>query len=362
MKILHVITTINLGGAENHLSELVRQQVLAGHDVKIVYLKGNHYWKSFFNNLSVDSYCLEIESYFFLYRFFKLKKILKNFYPDIVHAHMPPAELVTRLALIFDKKTKFVISKHNDEPFAPKIKNLFLANWVGLRASKIICISDAVLNYMKQWANPKLSNRLVRVYYGIDLARFSKEEKKMELRENSEFVVGTVARLMPQKSLDTLIKAFAVTLSKKPNALLVLVGIGPLETQLKKLASDLGISSSVRWLGARDDVPSILKSLDVFVLPSIYEGFGLVLLEAMSCRVPIIASNVSAIPEVLNHGQCGLLFKPKDVVELSHCIDNFLTSENRENYLNAAWVRVRETFDSQIMAKNTENIYFEILR
>ena len=123
---------------------------------------------------------------------------------------------------------------------------------------------------------------------------------------NSEFIVGTVARLTPQKDLPTLLKSFSIVSDKMPNALLVVIGVGPEFKSLMSLAYDLGISNNLVWVGKTSKIPEYLSIFDVFVLTSIYEGFGLVLAEAMVASRPIVASNNSAIPEVIGAEHPGL--------------------------------------------------------
>jgi glycosyltransferase involved in cell wall biosynthesis len=115
-----------------------------------------------------------------------------------------------------------------------------------------------------------------------------------------------------------LLEAFSLFLKAVPGAELVIVGVGPLEAELKKMTLGLGIENRVRWLGKRSDVPAVMKSFDVFALTSIYEGFGLVLLEAMAAGIPVVASRVSAIPEVLDNGNCRIQSKivsPKTLLQ-----------------------------------------------
>lgn len=361
MRILHVITTINLGGAENHLFDLASEQKKQGHEILIVYLKGDHFWRSALNAMGIDTSCLGITSYLLLPKFLGLKKVICDFEPDLVHAHMPPAELVTRLALIFDRQIPLVISKHNDEPFAPFIKNFLLPNWVVRRASKVICISTAVERYVSNWISPSQIEKLEKIYYAVNLEKFENVVPAQDFRSKADFVIGTVARLAPQKSLQTLLKAFSIFHKGNPASQLVIVGTGGLESELKKMSQDLQIADNVIWAGKRSDIPAVLKAFDVFVLPSIYEGFGLVLLEAMAAGTAIVASNVSAIPEVLDGGRCGLLFPARDAQMLVHCLNELRGQEKRQELVTRGKERVKAFFSVKKMAQATDGLYRRVI-
>ena len=149
------------------------------------------------------------------------------------------------------------------------------------------------------------------ILYGIPMDSASCLESQNEVdlgfRKNSEpFVVGTIGRLVPQKDFPTLLRAFSLVLHEKPNASLVIIGDGAEKDALSELAQNLSIANKVFWVGKTSNVYAYLSRMDVFVLSSIYEGFGLVLVEAMVGGVPIVASRNSAIPEVLGDNHPGL--------------------------------------------------------
>jgi glycosyltransferase involved in cell wall biosynthesis len=282
---------------------------------------------------------------------------------------MPPAELYSRVAILFlNKRIAFVISKHNDEPFFRGFGNAALGSWVANRAQKVIAISDSVNAYMR--SNLCLrKEKLITVRYGLDCSKYSKVKPsviktlKAELSGSSDsFLIGTVARLVPQKALHVLLEAFAIYKSKSSfPAMLVLVGRGPLEVELKKLAEDLNIAKSVKWAGFREDIHNVMNVFDIFALTSAYEGFGLVLLEAMASGKPVVASNISAIPEVVVNKETGFLCNAFDVKAFASAFFDLENEHLRSQMGKAGKARVEKEFTLEKMEFKTRKVYFDAL-
>jgi glycosyltransferase involved in cell wall biosynthesis len=209
---------------------------------------------------------------------------------------------------------KFVFSRHNAEPFfpgSPKVISNVLSKIVSHRAKAGIAISEAVRDFLLESGEICNCCEISVVYYGIEVAKPTIEVKNngQEFRPR----IGTISRLVPQKDLETLFRAFVIVSAEFPKAELLIVGSGPLESALRLLAKNLGIEKNLKWLGRTSDTESFYRSLDTFVLTSLYEGFGLVLLEAMNLQIPVVATNISAIPEVIgsNHPLISELSNPE---------------------------------------------------
>lgn len=367
MNILHVITTINRGGAENHLVELVRGQCASGLRVGVVYLKGDAYWTAALQEAGAEVTGLGLHRYGELGPLWRLRRLLADFAPDIVHTHMPPAELYARLALLLtDGRTPLVISKHNDEPFYRGVGQHWLGCWVARRAARLIAISDAVNRYA--CANLGLAAaKVTTVHYGIDPApyRAVAAEAATALRAlwnvpRDAWIIGTVARLVPQKALSVMLEGYSRyhANATRPSRL-VLVGRGPLEDELKALATRLGIADQVVWAGFREDIPVVMQAFDCFALTSEYEGFGLVLLEAMAAAKPVVATAVSAIPEVVVDGETGILCPARDVAAVAAAFLRLEDTVLRSRLGEAGRRRAAEFFTLECMMSKTQKIYRE---
>jgi glycosyltransferase involved in cell wall biosynthesis len=300
-KVLHIITTIEFGGAEKQLLVLTKTQILEGRLVEIIYLKGSPELLKDFEDLGVKVTTKFANSY----PPFQVLKILiylkKNRY-GIIHAHLPRAELLCAVLSYF-LKSKFFYTRHNAEKFFPKgpgFVSRLLSRSVTNRFECGIAISQAVKNFLLVNKEIARNSKLHMIYYGFFPTKsdsFLKYEK-LTINNQKNFTIGTIARLTTQKNLPTLIESI-VLLKNKMNLNLLILGDGPKKNELQQLIDDLCLTERVKILPRTRGIEEFLKSLDIFVLPSFYEGFGLVLLEAMNLQIPIIASNNSAIPEVM---------------------------------------------------------------
>jgi glycosyltransferase involved in cell wall biosynthesis len=356
--VLHVITTICRGGAENQLLVLVQEQIRSGRIVYIAPLKGEPELKlSFEETGAVVITTLLNQSPIDQIR--KLRDFTK--YQDcIIHAHLPRAELVAACA---SKSKAFFFSRHNSEPFfpgAPKFLSNLLSRFVASRANAGIAISTAVKMYISKRGELPRNYPLEVVLYGansrIDSGSFEVNRESLEISDDC-FVIGTVARLAPQKDLFTLIRILEKLLEINQKSRLVIIGDGQQKQQLLDFASELGVTDKIYWLGRKDKIRSHIRLFDVFVLTSLYEGFGLVLLEAMQSYVPVVASNNSAIPEVLGLDFPGLC-KTGEVDDFVEKIQAIGSNSYRENLLSLQSSRL-SLFDPARMSQNIDVIYLE---
>ena len=356
--ILHVITTIDLGGAEKQLLTLATCQKEAGFEVEVVFLKDRPALLDSFleSGIKVDSSFAESR---FWKQPFKLKRKQKQ-ENLIIHAHLPRAEMLCALSL---KPKSFIVTRHNSEPFfptGPRILSKLFSRLVLRKSFASISISKAVANYLKTSGELRnLENNTV-IYYGLrDTSVFPK--KKIE-KSVKAIQIGTVSRLAPQKNLPLLLGVLRELNSLGSSSFeLSVVGVGSLKDQLQALAIELGVAHSVYWKGKSDDVTSFYRSLDLFVLPSNYEGFGLVLLEAMSQGVPVIARKVSAIPEVMGEKHPGLI-DSNSPIDLANKIRMILEDEGIMNDCLKYQAKRLGEFSIHTTQKAHEVLYIKLLR
>jgi glycosyltransferase involved in cell wall biosynthesis len=356
-EVSHVITTIERGGAENQLLIIVREQVLLGMNVKVIPLKGD---PELLQDLlaagaQVD---LNIINRPIIVQVAALRKALSK--SNLIHAHLPRAELLAALSA----RKNFVFSRHNTEPFfpgAPRLLSNALSRFVTLRAIRGIAISEAVRKYLIESGEIASDFRVDVVLYGIpdyaptDLVRVEQLKTDLEILD-SDFIVGTIARLAPQKDLSTLLRAFAMTHTNLPNAKLMIVGGGPDQAILASKAAEFGIANRVIWIGRTSEIYEYLAIMDVFVLTSLYEGFGLPVIEAMAAGVPVACSNTTSLPEVA--AEAAILFDPRVPSQIAQAMISLVENDAlRAHLIQAGLQRADEFSDTERMAREYWDLF-----
>jgi glycosyltransferase involved in cell wall biosynthesis len=348
-----------MGGAEKQLLTLVREQVKSGRIVKVIYLKG----KPELSDLFLKSGAEVIDEFANmnpLVQAFLIKRYFGMQDKCLVHAHLPRAELFGTLA---PKRMKIILSRHNAEPFfpgSPRIISRVLSRHVTERATYVIAISEAVKNYLLKFREVIDPAKIHVIYYGFSHNENTDLETTEKLQEvkSKNLVIGTVSRLVPQKDLGTLLRAFQIFQNSRPEASLVIVGEGNLDQELRDLSRALRIESNVIWFGRTSDVNSIIGEFDIFVLTSLYEGFGLVLLEAMANNVPIVAARNSAIPEVLGRNYEGL-FETGNFKQLADLLELSLNSDQNTRMKKYLSERL-QNFQPDRMRIKVDEIYLQM--
>lgn len=371
MKILHLITSIDRGGAENHLSCLARGQKLEKHDVNIIYLKGNSYWRKYYKSFGIKTINLsknyKTRSNLFKKILFIRKFIIKNKI-EVLHSHLPHMELISYLVLMFfNFKLNYFITKHVDNNFFGRsnFKNYsifadFINYFITKKANKIICISQAVKKYYLNSYFNFNKDKYKIIYYGIDKEYSTQliSNKTIKKIPDKEIVFGSVGRLVKQKNFELLIESYKeFTKQTKKDSCFVIAGDGPEKKRLKKLAKILNIDHKIVWLGHIEGVGNMLKKIDVFCMNSRFEGLGLVMLEAMFYSKPIIAPKISAIPEVVKHMQNGILVDQSKVNHYTNAMLKLSNTRLRNKLSTKNKLILDKKFSFKEMINKTIKIY-----
>ncbi|HET7767630.1 MAG TPA: glycosyltransferase family 4 protein [Chloroflexota bacterium] len=374
LRILHVITSLARGGAQAHLLTLMRGQKRRGHEVELAYLKDPVMVNDFAEvvplplqaNLGLgETTCAALLG--------RLWGLVSSIRPDVLHTHLLKADAFGAVAGRFGGARVTISSKHNDEAPLRKRHVSLLHGWLSRLDDRIIVLSDHVGRYVVEVGRAP-RDKIRRVYYGIDPNRplalshsaVRSLRRELDLPPDGPFLL-CVGRLDEQKGHLTLFDAMRLVLAQEPNARLVVVG-GAQQSgheyaaYLKRLASHPDFDGRIIFTGERTDVPRLMAACDLFVLASRWEGFGLVFLEAMAAGKPVVATNVSAIPEVVLPDQTGLLVPPDDPAALAAALLR-LCEDPAERYRlgNAGYERVHLHFAADRMIDETLSIYREAL-
>lgn len=286
---------------------------------------------------------------------------------DVIHCHLHHAALYGRLAAR-RARIPSVVTVHNVYA-KPKWHRRLLNRWLAKSTARVVAVSAAVgedvLRYDR--IDPE---RLMVIPNGIDLARAQSALTKEEARQRLGLppdaqVIGCVGRLEAQKGHRFLLEALAA-LRTCPRGLAhpagnpypLIVGDGGELGALRQSVAELGLDDRVRLLGTRRDIADILRALDLFVLPSLWEGLPLALLEAMAAGVPVIASQVGGVGEVLEGGECGVALPAGDIAALSAAIGDLLSDTERRCALGQRGAeRVKQRYSAQAMVARLADIY-----
>jgi glycosyltransferase involved in cell wall biosynthesis len=304
--------------------------------------------------------------------FSKVKKVLSHEKVQILHTHRYKENIIGGIAAKLFGNIQLVKTVHGlAEPFKgiKKTKQKFynlLDQWITkLFFHKVIGVSNQISEKLKR----ELPNsKVVCIHNCIALERIKAEKPVIETKKElgirfDSVIIGTVGRLVPVKGIEYLLKSAKILGEKFPDLRLLIVGDGPAKNQLQELAKKLGINSSVIFTGHRDDVLNLVSCLDVFVLPSLSEGIPMALLEAMAVGVPVVASNVGGIPEVLEDGKTGILIPARDEKIMANVCQNLLEhKETRELLAIKAKKVVEERFSAAAMAEKVAQIYRSLVK
>jgi glycosyltransferase involved in cell wall biosynthesis len=360
-KVIHVLTDTNIGGAGRYLFNLISGWSHSRYELIVVCPGGGELERQL-RKMGVNLYTVNGgESSFKVEHVKTLCEIISKQKADIVHTH---ASLSGRIAgkLL---GSKVVITRHGISRVNKGLIGRNMTRFISrVLTDKMIAISRAVKINLIETGVP--AHMIQIIYNGIDLSKFESANPILRVQFNipqSIPVLGMVARLVPEKGCDVALKAMQAVLKEIPEALMVIIGDGPLKQHLEDLCSELNIQDSVVFLGYQEHVENLVADFDVFLMPSITEGLGLALLEAMSLSKPVIASETGGIPEVVKNGISGILVPPGDENALTQATVSVINSEEYARDLGrAAKDTVFRKFSSKHMADKTMDIYDQILQ
>lgn len=343
MKIIHVITAFGIGGAEKLLVNIINRQI-ENHSVNLIYLKEK-------NDLIAD-----LDSRVIIKQIRISKNVvseLKEYYdevnPDVIHTHLGHADLIG-IWSARKLKAKIFCTMHNVS-FKKNILDFFFFKVYTflflkvVKKAKVISISKVVEHHViNKLKIPKnRSYLLMNAIPSKKINSFDKSKKSIDLL--------FVGRLEKQKSIETLLKAMCIlnkrNLDKKIH--LNIIGDGSLKLKLESLTKELKIESLVSFKGEEKDVDFYYSNSDIFILPSIWEGFGIVILEAFRAQVAVIASNIEGPAELISNNVNGLLFNSKDYKGLADKVLDLVENDKKRKEIG---LKGFETFSEEYQIDN----------
>jgi glycosyltransferase involved in cell wall biosynthesis len=365
MKVLHVNTHINVGGIGQYIVSLTSALRSKGVDCSVATSGGD--LETELKRYGIKHIYLDLKtkselSPKVLRAVFSLTDIVKKEGIDLIHAH----SRVSQVAAFFASRRAgipYVSTCHGY--FKTRLSRRLFDTW----GKKVVAISDAVKSHLQKDFGLD-ERRIELVYNGVDVTKFLKTYRpdeiakaKLSLGLKEGPVVGTMGRLSDVKGQRFLVEAMKYVISKKKDAQCLIIGGGREEKALKSLARDLGIEGSIIFAGSNyADAPLYLSCMDVFVLPSVKEGLGLALLEAMLTGKPCVGSDIGGISDIIKNGVNGVLIPVGDVKAIGDAIVKLLDDRIlRENIGLKGRGSVREKFSLDLMADKIAALYGEVI-
>jgi glycosyltransferase involved in cell wall biosynthesis len=293
----------------------------------------------------------------------KVARHFRRTAPSVVHTHNTHALIDCGIGGLLAGRPALVHTDHARQ-FPDRLRYVVAEHLLSRLTYRMVGVSDHTTENLRRYERiPK--RKLVTIPNSVDIPPFDRREAREAVRSElriaeDDVVLGSAVRLTAQKGLTYLIEAFARLVVANPKALLVIAGTGPDHEPLTSLAREIGVADRVRFIGARSDVPRLLCGLDVYVLPSVWEGMPLGVLEAMAVGCPVVATRVGGVPEMIDHGRSGLIVPSRNVEALAAAIARVLNDLDASRVMaQQALERFQTRFSLSAMIRAYEELYLE---
>ncbi|MFH1904554.1 MAG: glycosyltransferase [bacterium] len=367
IRILRIVSNLGVGGVQKRMVSLLPKLNKEKYDIIVCSFKSGELRRC----LEQSGILVKIVPRRFKFDpvcIYRLYSIMKKENIDIVHTHCHKPNTTGRIAAKLASVPVIIANEHNVDSWKGGWQ-LTLDKWFAAYSDKIIAVSEAVKNFYIENANI-LANRFEVIYNGVDLDFWQKNipsqkvilEKKAKLGLlQGDKVIVAIGRLHPQKGHEYLLRAARKIILKMGNLKFLIVGDGPMKESLESLSERLGIKENIVFTGNREDIKDMLYLSDLSVISSIREGFSNVVLEAMACEKPVVATDVGGNKEIIIDGENGFIVPSRDEDALA---DKMLTLAGNEELTIRMGLAAKETvksFSLSRMIHKTEKLYEELM-
>jgi sugar transferase (PEP-CTERM/EpsH1 system associated) len=368
LSVVHVVLSLGVGGLERNVVNQVREGKKLGQRVSVVCLERAGALAPRVEALGGRVVCLEKRPGLRPGMVFRARRLLRELRPDVVHTHQLATLLYGGAAARLLRVPVVIHTEHGRERYATRFRTRMLGRIAGRFCDTFYCLTADMAGEVGA-ARIVPSEKIRVIQNGIDVSKFAEASCDVSaVREalgvpSDAPLIGTVGRLSEVKRQDVLIRAFARVVARAPNAHLVLVGDGPLRQELGSLAAGLGIADRVHFAGYQPDSAPYLRAMTVFALTSRSEGMPQAVLEASVTGLPVVASRVGGLPEVIEDGVSGVLFNAGDEAALAEALCDLIADPQRATRMGAAArARVESRFDVARMAAEYHRDALNLLR
>jgi glycosyltransferase involved in cell wall biosynthesis len=367
LRVAHVITGLVLGGGGQVMWTIARNFDKSRFDADVFCVIGGGELVDDIEQLGMQVRIIpaHVGTSIFKYRpgqILELARQLRQGQYDVVHTHLFQADIIGGIAARLAGIRHVVKSLHNMGAWK-KRHHLWIDRL--LATDRVICCSEFLAEsaIRQERLDP---SRVVTIHHGVDTSRFRVEVARdgylaslgLDPRKR---LVGTIGRPIAEKGHEYLLSAIPRILAAHPDTQFLIVGEGALRSELQARIERMGLQHAVKLPGARGDVAELLSVMDVFVFPSVSEGLGIAILEAMAARVPIVASDIRPLSEMIVNGETGVFVEPRNPDALAAAVNGLLGDRSKaEGIRDRAFEHVSTRFSERQMVARIESVYNEL--
>lgn len=367
-RILQLTSSSDIGGTERMLLNFLRNADRDSFDFSVYSLMGGGYLTNECKKIGINARTFGIKSFFNFYRIRDLVKEVRNGKFHLIHSYGLRADLISRVFLKkWDKYYPILVSGIRSIDPHRRFLHIFLDRLTAKNVSLFISNSEAgrQVRIKREKFSPE---KIVTIYNGVSEEIKYPPEKRMEIRRklgltDDIMLIGHISNLRRMKGHEEVLLAAKHLIKENPKIFFIFAGRDDSGGKIPELAKELNIENNVKFLGFYSEPEEILRAIDVFILPSYWEGFPASILEAMIYSLPVIASNVGGIPEIIQDGLNGILIPPKKPDALSDAIKRIINDRILSEKLSInAYKTVTEKFQLSKMVNDIQNTYKNILK
>ena len=367
--VVHIIDSAGYGGGERYILDIIQNASSAFHHWVAIPSDGP--LKAELDAVSVPNIVINFEKRFSIKSILTFIRFIRQIHPAIIHSHGYRSNIYGRIAAILLRKSHVCtvhvsLYDYIDTPQRLRWMYMMIERVTSIASRRLICISSAMTTDMLRLGIKP--DKIIQIPNGVDITRFHPRDNNVEIKRelgigNSWPVIGTVGRMVTEKGQIYLIEALAKIKKAYPGLICLLFGEGPLVLKLKDAANHIGVSEICRFPGVQKDIEQIYPVMDLFVLPSLREPFGLVLLEAMASGIPVVASSSGGPLDFIYSGENGILVPPKNPDALAEKIIDLLCDTLKLNDIaNEGYRSARENFNVNKTVKRIEEVYLSLIK
>ncbi len=362
IRVLQITHDLDLGGLQRVIVNICRTIDRSKFDISVLCLRNLGCFLPEVNSLKIPVTLIPQKKQGVDYlSFLKVAAYLRKNKPDVIHTHNTQPFIDGTIAALLTGVKKIVHTDHA-RSFPDKKRYMFAERLMSYFAYKVVGVSEHTSNNLVKYEHIRPS-KIITIPNGIDPAPYQVEYDKKKFRMELGLlqdgpIIGVAVRLSEQKGITYLLQAMPQIISQFPDVSLIIAGDGPLKDDLISETKHLNISRNVFFLGTRLDIPKLLKLFDIYVLPSLWEGLPMIILEAMAAECAVVATNVGGVQSAIKDGETGLIVNSKSDAELGDAVCKLLTNTNLKNKITKQALSLfQNQFSSECMTKRYSALY-----